>query len=114
MGGIVMAFVSLFLFWPLLLFVWLLSLLSLALPVISMVLLVWNVLVLVFLLLVRRAWKKSGTMDRAYIDGQTGWRRPVLLILRWGLILFILWEVLLVLASGCLVAWYPMLLEMLL
>ncbi len=109
-----MAFVSLVLLWPLLLFVWLLSLLSIALPVISAVLLAWNLLVLVFLLLVRRAWKKSGTMDRACIDSQTGWRRPVLLVLRWGLLLLIVWEAVLALASGCLMAWYPTLLGALL
>lgn len=109
-----MAFISLFLLWPLMLAAWLLMLLNLALPVIAWVLLVWNVLVLAALLLVRHFWKKSGTMDRNHIDALGGWKRVVLLILKYGLLLFVMWEVFLVLACAVYVIWRPELLSLLL
>lgn len=102
-----MAFVSLFLLWPIILVAGALSLLSVALPVISVILLVCNGFLLVLLLVVRHIWKKSGTMDRRYIDAQTGWKRILLMVFLWGLRLFILWEVLLVIASGAFVLWWP-------
>lgn len=102
-----MAFVSLFLFWPLILVVGLLSLLNIALPVIAGVLLVGNFLLLVLLLVVRRAWRQSGTMSRAYIDAQTGWKHAALLVLVWGLRLLIVWEIFLVIGSGSLMVWWP-------
>ena len=94
-----MAFISVFLFWPLFLAIWLLSLMSLALPVIAAVLLIWNAAIFTFLLVIRHAWKKTGTMDRSYIDAQIGWKHILFLILRWGLTLFVIWQLLLVLGS---------------
>lgn len=99
-----MAFFSILLFWPLFLAAWLLSLLSLALPVIAVMLLIWNAIIFMFLLAVRHAWKKTGTMDRGYIDAQTGWKHALFLILRWGLTLLIIWEILLIIGSGCLLS----------
>lgn len=93
-----MGFISLLLLWPLALATWVLSLLDIALPVILTILLIWNLLVLLVLLVIRHAWKNSGTMDRAYIDALGGWKRVVLLILRYGLLVFIAWEVILILA----------------
>lgn len=95
----------LFLFWPLLLGVWLLSLLEVALPVIAAVLLGCNLFLLAVLLLIRHFWAASGTMAKSYIDSFSGWRRVGLLILRYGLLLLILWEVLLVLGSLALLLW---------
>lgn len=105
-----MAFVSLFLLWPLMLIAGFLYMLNLALPVIYWILLIWNILVLIVLLLVRHFWKKTGTMDRAYIDALGGWKRIVLLILKYGLLVFIIWEVILVLVCAVLVIWMPALL----
>lgn len=93
-----MGFISLLLLWPLALATWVLSLLDIALPVILTILLIWNLFVLIVLLVVRHIWKASGTMDRAYIDALGGWKRVVLLILRYGLLVFIIWEVILILA----------------
>ena len=109
-----MAFISLLLLWPLLLAVSLLELLKVALPVISWALLVWNILVLIVLLVIRYLWKKSGTMSRDYLDALGGWKRVLLLILKYGLLVLIVWEVLLVLASAGLVIWGAELLELLL
>ncbi len=102
-----MAFISLFLLWPIILVAGALSLLSIALPVIAGVLLVCNVLLLLLLLAVRHAWKKSGTMDQAYIDTLTGWKHVLLTVCLWGLRLLIAWEVFLVIASGSFMAWWP-------
>lgn len=93
------------LLWPLLLGIWLLSLLEVALPVIAAALLVCNLLLLAGLLLVRHLWAASGTMARSYIDTHTGWRRALLLIARYGLLAWIVWEVLLVLACVALLLW---------
>lgn len=93
-----MGFISLLLLWPLALATWVLSLLDIALPVILTILLIWNLFVLIVLLVIRHVWKASGTMDRAYIDALGGWKRVVLLILRYGLLVFIAWEVILILA----------------
>lgn len=109
-----MGFISLLLLWPLALATWVLSLLDMALPVILTILLVWNVLVLIVLLVIRHVWKASGTMDRAYIDALGGWKRVVLLILRYGLLVFIIWEVILVLACAAALIWRPDLLSLLL
>lgn len=100
--------------WPLLLGVWLLNLLNIALPVILTVLLVWNIFILTVLLVIRHIWKASGTMDRAYIDALGGWKRIVLLILRYGLLVFIIWEVILILACAAGLIWRPDLLSLLL
>lgn len=102
-----MAFVSLFLLWPIILVAGALSLLSVALPVISVILLICNGFLLAMLLVVRHIWKKSGTMDRHYINTQTGWKRILLMVLLWGLRLFILWEVFLVIASSAFMVWWP-------
>lgn len=108
-----MGFISLLLLWPLALATWVLSLLDMALPVILTILLVWNVLVLIVLLVIRHVWKASGTMGRAYIDALGGWKRVVLLILRYGLLVFIIWEVILVLACAAALIWRPDLLSLL-
>jgi len=100
MGGLIIVVL-----WPMLIPLAVLYFFQVALPLIAPILLVWNVLVLAALLLIRGVWKRGGTMDRAYIDSQTGWRRPVLLILRWGLLLFILWEILLVAFCLFIVFW---------
>lgn len=109
-----MGFISLLLLWPLALATWVLSLLDIALPVILTILLVWNLFVLIVLLVIRHVWKNSGTMDRAYIDALGGWKRVVLLILRYGLLVFILWEVILILACAAALIWRPDLLSLLL
>lgn len=109
-----MGFISLLLLWPLALATWVLSLLDIALPVILTILLIWNLFVLIVLLVVRHIWKASGTMDRAYIDGLGGWKRVVLLILRYGLLVFIVWEVILILACAAALIWRPDLLSLLL
>lgn len=109
-----MGFISLLLLWPLLLVAGLLSLLDIALPIILGILLVWNVFVLIVLLLIRHFWKASGTMDRPYIDALGGWKRVVLLILRYALLLSIVWEVLLVLVCAVSFLWAPNLLHSLL
>lgn len=111
--GFTFTILFLFLFWPLLLGVWLLELLNMALPVIFAVLLVWNLLVLAVLLVVRHLWRASGTMDRAYIDALGGWKRVVLLILRYGLLVFLVWEALLVLGCAAGLIWRPDLLAIL-
>ncbi len=109
-----MGFISLLLLWPLALATWVLSLLDIALPVILTILLIWNLFVLIVLLVVRHIWKASGTMDRAYIDALGGWKRVVLLILRYGLLVFIVWEVILILACAAALIWRPDLLSLLL
>lgn len=108
-----MALVSLFLLWPLMLIAGFLYMLNLALPVIYWTLLIWNIIVLIALLLVRHFWKKTGTMDRSYIDTLDGWKRVLLLVLKYGLLVFVIWEVILVLASAVLVIWMPSLLTFL-
>lgn len=102
-----MAFVSLFLLWPLILLMGLLSLLNLALPVIYWAMLIWNVLILAALLLIRHFWRKTGTMDRSFLDALGGWKRVLLLVLKYGLLVFIIWEIILVLACAVLVIWAP-------
>lgn len=109
-----MGFISLLLLWPLALATWVLSLLDIALPVILTILLIWNLFVLIVLLVVRHIWKASGTMDRAYIDALGGWKRVVLLILRYGLLVFIVWEVILIFACAAALIWRPDLLSLLL
>lgn len=109
-----MGSISLLLLWPLALATWVLSLLDIALPVILTILLIWNLFVLIVLLVVRHIWKASGTMDRAYIDALGGWKRVVLLILRYGLLVFIVWEVILILACAAALIWRPDLLSLLL
>lgn len=109
-----MGFVYLILFWPILLAASALYLLGMALPFIIAGLLVWNVIVLSALLVIRYVWKKHGTMDRAYIDTLDGWKRIVLLLLRWGLMLLIVWEILLVIGCAAGFIWLPGWLAMLL
>lgn len=87
--------------------------LNLALPVIYWALLIWNVIVLILLLLVRHFWKRTGAMGRSYIDTLDGWNQVLLLVLKYVLLLFIIGEVILVLASAALVIWRPSLLTFL-
>lgn len=91
MGGLIVVVL-----WPMILPVAILEFLGVALPVIAPILLGWNIAVLALLLLARRIWRKSGTMERSYLYDQPRWKRVLLLVLRWGLLLFIVWEILLV------------------
>ena len=52
-------------------------------------------------------------MDRAYIDGKTGCRRVLLLVLKYGLTVFILWEALIAVLCGTYKLWWPQVLEIL-
>ncbi len=105
MGGLI--FIVL---WPMILPIMVLYFFQVAMPLIAPILLAWNLIVLAVLLLVRHMWKRSGTMDRSYIDRLSGWRWWLLILLRYGLLLFIVWEVLLVILCGAYVIWRPELL----
>lgn len=107
MGGF-SVLLLLFVLWPMLLLAQvLLSLLNVAMPVVAAILLVWNIIVTAILLLIRRAWKAGGTMDRSYIDSQTGRKRTLLLVLRYGLVALVIWEALLILACAAYLIWRP-------
>ncbi|WP_251317642.1 hypothetical protein [Flintibacter muris] len=95
MGGLIVVVL-----WPMILPIAVLYFFQVAMPLIAPILLVWNLIVLAVLLLIRRVWKKSGTMDRSYIDRHSGWKWWLLILLRYGLLVFILWEILLVLFCG--------------
>ena len=99
--------------WPLLLPIAVLYFFHVAMPLIMPIVSVWNQAVLMALLLVRWVWKRSGTMDRAYIDGKTGWRRVLLLVLKYGLVVFILWEALIAVLCGTYKLWWPQVLGIL-
>ena len=100
MGGLIIVVM-----WPMVLPILILKFLGFALPVIAPVLLALNAAGLAGLLLIRRLWKRSGTMDRTCIEAQTGWRRTILRILRWILWVCIAWEALLVILCGAYVLW---------
>ena len=100
MGGLIVVVML-----PMLLPLALLYLLRVALPLILPILLVWDVLVLGVLVVVRWLWKRSGAMDWAYINGQTGWKRTVLGVLRWILRVCIAWEALLVAFFAAYLIW---------
>lgn len=102
MGGLIIVVL-----WPLLLPIAVLYFFHVAMPLIMPIAAVWNLIVLLALLLVRWAWKRSGTMGRAYIDRKTGWLRLLLLVLKYGLMVFILWEVLIVALCGTYQLWWP-------
>ncbi len=102
MGGLIIVVL-----WPLLLPIAVLYFFHVAMPLIMPIAAVWNLIVLLVLLLVRWAWKRSGTMDRAYIDRKTSWLRALLLVLKYGLVVFILWEVLMVALCGTYQLWWP-------
>lgn len=91
MGGLIVVVL-----WPMILPVAILYFLDIALNLFAPILLGLNIAGLAALLLVRWLWKRSGTMDRAYIDAQTSWKRTLLHILRWVLRVCIVWEALLV------------------
>lgn len=61
------------------------------------ILLMGNLLLLAVLLWVRSLWKRSGRMERAYINGFTGLRRLGLLLVKYTLFLWPAWEGFLVL-----------------
>lgn len=100
MGGLIVVVL-----WPLIWPIAILYFFQVAMPLIAPILLVWNLIVLAVLLLVRLVWKKSGTMDRSCIDRYSGWKWWLLILLRYGLIVMIVWEVLLVLFCGAFVFW---------
>ena len=95
-----MAFMSLFLmiFWPLLLvaaaLAVILPFLGMALNIVAWTLLGLNVLLFLLLLFIRKKWKATGQMDRAFIDTCTGWKyfalRSARILLTFGLV----WEAL--------------------
>lgn len=89
MGGLIIVVM-----WPMVLPILILKFLGFALPVIAPVLLALNAAGLAGLLLIRRLWKRSGTMDRT-----------ILRILRWILWVCIAWEALLVILCGAYVLW---------
>ena len=109
MGGLIIVVL-----WPLLLPLAVLYFFQVAMPLIAPILMVWNLILLGILLLIRWVWKRSGTMDRGYIDQKSGIVRTVLLILRCGLILFIVWEAVLALLCGTYLLWWPEVLKALL
>ena len=81
------------LFGPLLFLAILLYTLQVALPIIMWVMLICNAFCLLILLLIRRAWKGSGTMDREYIrQRKNGFLRFLLMALRYILLALIIWE----------------------
>lgn len=100
MGGLIIVVM-----WPMILPIMILEFLGFALPVIAPVLLALNATGLAGLLLIRWLWKRSGTMDRAYIEVQASWKRVVLRVLRWVLWACILWEALLTVLCGAYVLW---------
>ncbi len=100
MGGLIIIVL-----WPMLITLTVLYVLDVALPLIAPILLVWNILVLGLLLLARAIWKRSGTMDRGYIAQKSGWLRVVLTLLRYGLALFIVWEILLIVLCAAYLIW---------
>ena len=109
MGGI--SVILLFtLLWPLMIAVWLLSLLDVALPAIATGLLLWNGAVLVFLLWLRGRDRIRSALDRANIDAQTGGKRALLLVLRYGWVVLTVWVGLMVLACAAYLIWRPSLL----
>ncbi len=73
-----------------------LSWLGLALNVVAAVLAVLNGALLIACLLGRHFWKKSGRMEKTYIDSFTGWRRGGLLFGKYALAGLAIWEALVV------------------
>lgn len=100
MGGLIVVVL-----WPMILPIAILYFLDVALNLFAPILLGLNIAGLALLLLVRWLWKRTGTMDRAYINAQTDWRRPVLNILRWVLWVCIIWEILLVAFFAVYLTW---------
>ena len=109
MGGLIIVVL-----WPLLIPLAVLYFFQVAMPLIAPILMVWNLIVLGILLLIRWVWKRTGTMDRGYIDQRSGPVRVLLLVLRYGLLLFILWEAVLVILCGTYLIWWPEVLKALL
>ena len=90
MGGLILVVL-----WPMVLPVAILQFLGFALPLMAPILLGLNIAGLAGLLLIRWLWKRSGAMNRTYIDAQSGWKRTLLRVLRWVLWGCIVWEALL-------------------
>ena len=55
---------------------------------------------LALLLVLRSVWKKSGKMERAYIDGFAGWKHWALLLGKWALTALIVWQILCILGGA--------------
>ena len=106
--------IVMFFFGPFFFLALLLAALQVALPVIIGIVMGCNILLLLVLLAVRHVWKRSGTMDRGYIDQKSGLVRVLLLVLRYGLLLFIVWEAVLVILCGTYLFWWPEVLKALL
>lgn len=109
MGGLIIVVL-----WPLLLPLMILYFFQVAMPLIAPILMIWNLILLGMLLLIRWVWKRSGTMDRGYIGQKSGFVRVLLLILRYGLLLFIVWEAVLAILCGTYFLWWPEVLKTLL
>ena len=109
-----MGFISLLLMlllWPVLLIAAALALLlpflGWALNLTAAVLLALNLALLVLLLYLRKRWKASGQMDRAYIDSFTGYKHFVLRAAKILLTFGVIWEALAVLLFAVLLIWRP-------
>lgn len=72
----------------------LLPLAGLALNLVVGFLTAGSLLLLLLFLGLRRLWRRSGRMDRAYVDQYTGWKRWGLLAVSWGLTALVVWEAL--------------------
>ena len=109
-----MAFVSLFfifLLWPLwivmIALAFILPWLGMALTTVAAILLAVNAGFLALLLFVRTKWKATGRMDRAFIDGYTGWKRYALLSVKILLTAGVIWEIIVVLGCAALLIFRP-------
>ena len=100
MGGLIIVVM-----WPMILPIAILYFLDIALNLFAPILLGLNIAGLAGLLLVRWLWKRTGTMDREYLSAQPDWKRILFTVVKYGLLLFILWEVLLVLLCGAWMFW---------
>lgn len=66
-------------------------------PVISVavtILAVLNTIILIGLFIFRHYWKQAGKLDKTYINSFEGWKRGLLLTVKYALLLLIIWEVL--------------------
>lgn len=92
-------------FWPLFLLGGLLYLVGMALSAIAKVLLAWNGLLFLFLVWVYRIPKIRALRAPEFVNTQRGARRWILLLLRYGLPAWMVWELLLVAGCGAYLLW---------
>ena len=106
--------IVMFFFGPFFFLALLLAALQVALPVIIGIVMLCNILFLLVLLAARHFWKRSGTMDRSFIDQKTGLLHWFLLVLRYGLLVFIVWEIIVIVLCAAYLIFKPDLIGMLL